>query len=191
MDIEFTQLRYADSVPVAVRQTLSHAQTLYDSAAVTHAVDQLAVRFTVTWQNDDPLLITLLPEGFVFGGMLLQRLGFPCQHVAATADAAGAPQLSDRTRLAQRNVAVMMARLLPASVEALTSWAQQQGVANLLVLVLLAPAEPVVTVPPVTAWPALQADASGVFGSGLSVHGYGANLPGLYHVPGDPGVDLN
>jgi len=183
VDIDLTALRYADTVPGMVRQAFARAEQLYDAAAVERAVDRLAVRLTVSWQNDDPLLITLLPDGFVLGGMLMRRLVFPCRHTAVQADAAGCPALAAADEVAGSKVAVMVANVSAADAHVLQQWAQRNGAAELLLLALAAESEPPLQDTPPEVWAALRAAPGGLFGSGLGVAGYGANLPGLYRLP--------
>ena len=183
MGLDLSQLPLADSVPGAVRSAIRHAQLLHDNAAVDKAVDQLAVRLTVAWQNMDPLLVTLLPHGFVLGGMLNRRVVFACRHLAVGADRHGLPDIAEAGLLQGRLVALIVARADTHLCARLHRWAQLQGVEQLLVLAM-AGASGVGrdTIAGCEVWHALQVEAANLIGAGFDVEGYGANLPGLYSV---------
>lgn len=180
---------YADSVPLSARQALASRQLICDGAAVDKAVDQLAVRLTVEWQNEDPVLLSLMPHGIVLAGMLLRRLVFPCRHIAVPVNAEDLPSMDDRAALAQRDVVVITSQLNPGQRQRLTGWAEHLGLQRLVAVVMAAPRH-MPAQPPglagIEVWPALRTNAQPLLGSGFDVDGYGANLAGLYRVPVGP-----
>ena len=180
MTMDLTQLPIAESVPMAARRALGNAQLLYDAAAVETAVDQLAVRLTVEWQDQDPLLITLLPQGLVLAGMLLRRLIFPCRHVTAVTDEQGIPAAVEPGR---GGVVIIAGRLDGVQLERLRQWCEHHAVERMAAAVLAAPPDYAGDTSAANDfWPALLTDAKHLLGCGFDVAGYGANLPGLYQV---------
>ncbi len=179
LDIDFSPLRFDDSVPAAARRLYTRAQQIYSAEQVERGVDRLAVRLTANWQNYNPLLITLLPAGFVFGGMLMRRVVFPCQHMAVACDKRGVPQLEAAHAAAERRVALFAATVAAASEDVFEQWAQQADVAELAIFTLLGPASGADSGAQVGG-AAICTEEADLFGSGLAVAGYGANLPGLY-----------
>jgi hypothetical protein len=176
---------FANSVPLAARQALSGAQLVFDAAAVEKAVDQLAVRITVEWQDRDPVLLSLLPHGLVLAGMLLRRLVFPCRHYAVAVNTEDLPAMDDGSLLAEREVVLIAAQVSRRQRQHLASWADRIGLRRLVAVVMVGP--PHAEAKPaggstIEVWPALRTEAQPLLGCGFDVAGYGANLPGLYHV---------
>ena len=82
MTADLKDLPFADSVPPSVRRVFTQAELSHEANEVEGAVDRVAVRITVDLQDQNPLLVNVLPAGFVFAGMLLRRLIFPLQFVS-------------------------------------------------------------------------------------------------------------
>ena len=172
--LDLKELPFAASVPQQVQHKFSHAQQLYSAAQVGAAVDRLAVHLTVDWQDQNPLCVVMLPAGLLFAGMLLQRMVFPLQLQILATD-----KLGDDVdeAVAGRPVLFidgMFSSELCASVK--TKW-MQAGAKDLRCVTLLDP-----STGSGADYAALRCPAKQVLGSGLSLQGYGANLPGVYTI---------
>ncbi len=155
-------------LPEAARRAYAGARLELDAAAVALALDQLAVRLAVRFQNRLPLFVALTPGGLYLLGALLQRVVFPCRHVSWPV-AAETPSV--------RGACVV---LLHAGAD--TQLLQR---ASALVAAGGADDSSVVTMTATEASDLAAVDRTappgGAFlGCGHSVDGYGANLPQLY-----------
>lgn len=188
MLLDLTKFQFAASVPPAVSRAYAHARLLFDADEVDKAVDQLAVRLSVEYQNADPVFITLLPDGYVLGGMLMRRLVFPLKHRAAHVDASHHPILENARDLAGRPVIVIAGQLSTAQSQALSRWATQQAILRLS-RVVMAGAEMIEHggAGKEATLVALTTNATPWIGCGFEVGGYGANLPGLYQLSTEVG----
>ncbi|MEM7080503.1 MAG: hypothetical protein AAF513_17935 [Pseudomonadota bacterium] len=161
------ELPFAADVPLAVQQAYRGAQVFCTERALAQAVDRLAVRLTLSYQDANPFVLVRLPEAAVFAGMLQQRMVTPLrvgylsadvQVDEATVDAATVLLLVGR---AEESAAALMA-----------------GDAAVVAMVADDAAE--------VADCALRADRTvTLLGSGLDYLGYGTNLPGLYQISQD------
>lgn len=172
---DVADLSLDESVPAAVRRAYRGATPLYTAQQVAYAVDRLAVRLTVDWQHANPVCAVVLPSGFVFAGMLLQRTVFPLQRldVGAGANPLGLEAVAGRSVL-----------LIDGGVDASLhdTLAQQllaAGAGAVERVVLLAAVEPVEGY----SYVGLHESSRELLGSGFELEGYGGNLPGIYTYP--------
>jgi len=181
--------QFAASVPLPVRRVLRQARTLCDAAAVERAVDQLAVRVSLAVQNEDPWLLTLLPQGLVLGGMLMRRLVFPCRQAAVTLNPQGLPQWQRSPADAGTRVVLISAWLDAPQARSLQDWAAARHFDSVVLAALAAPRhlrKTLAALPEKSPGARLQVcvgvevERQPAFGSGFELMGYGANLPGLY-----------
>jgi len=179
--IDLAQLPYADDVPTAIRHVLSSAQLVFEPAAVERAVDQLAVRLTVAWQDRNPLLVCVLPHGIVLTGMLLRRLIFPLQVCYVAGQDTNIIRFDAHpTRFDARPLLFLHGRESSLMARALSQWGTAGGANDVQHIALIRP----VSDENEFAEGALACDAPELAGCGLDYLGYGANLPGIYAVRG-------
>ena len=67
-------LPFADDVPAAVSRGFSQADLVYSSMQMSQAIDRMAVAITATLQDQNPVLLTVLPGGLYLTGQLMGRL---------------------------------------------------------------------------------------------------------------------
>ncbi len=184
---------WAEHVPGEVRRAFYTMEELYAPSAVEHAVDQLAVRLTVALQDEDPVLLVLLPRGLVLAGMLMRRLVMPlqqgCVEVSVRADdepdarprweVVGAPPLAGRSVLFLDGIREHGTTLAGLQTSVLEQGASAVSYAVLVERRGAAPDERM------QGWAALTCDDETLVGCGLGFGGYGRNLPGLYRLPQD------
>ncbi len=181
MSLDLSQLPFAASVPAGVRRVFAAAQLLHDDVEVERAVDRVAVRMTVDLQDCNPLLISVLPAGFVFAGMLLRRLVFPLQFSFLSINGEGVitPAPGMHELLQQRPVVVLDGCIDDVRAATVQDWLAGNGAGSVTLAALLdagrANAQAV-------CYSAFDDHPEGLFGSGLDYQGYGANLPGVYAV---------
>ena len=110
----------SEHLPLKIRTRLNQARLLLSSAAFERRVDQLAVRMTLNWQEEFPLLVTLTPQANVLSGMLMRRLGFALE---ATSCFSSSPSAQDFAALAHLNI-VGRPVILLWHAQAASAWAQ-------------------------------------------------------------------
>jgi len=188
MTVDLKRLPFADSVPAKVRRVFAQAVLLHEESRVERAVDRVAVRMTVDMQDQNPLLINVLPAGFVFAGMLLRRLVFPLQFVSISllpsAEVDASQQICES--LHQRDVVLVDGQYIPQRSAHLQDWATKAGAASIRKAFLVAPdtlrndgADYIALV-----HEGESGDGAELLGCGLDYQGYGANLPGIYAIGG-------
>lgn len=189
MTVDLKHLPFADSVPAKVRRVFAQAVLLHEVDRVERAVDRVAVRMTVDMQDQNPLLVNVLPAGFVFAGMLLRRLVFPLQFVSVSLRPGGDIDASQQTceLLHRRDVVLVDGQYIPQRSAHLQDWATEAGAASIRKAFLVAPdalrsdgADYVALVNE-----GESGDGVALLGCGLDYQGYGANLPGLYATGGN------
>ncbi len=170
MTEEQQALSQSSALPEDLRNRLSSAALQYSHAQVERAVDQLGIEVTVEFQDQTPQCICVLPEGFMFAGMLLRRLVFPltfynwaeppAQPVADTLDLSR-PILLLGTEAGQPSFKPWLDWLSPGKVSCVA---------------LLQSAEP----QPCTVYAALPALKGTKVGCGFQLESFAANWGGLY-----------
>lgn len=181
MTIDLAQLPYADDVPAPVRHALSSAALVFEPVAVERAVDQLAVRLTVAWQDRNPLLVCVLPHGIVLTGMLLRRLIFPLQVCYVAGQDTNIIRFDAHpTHFDARPLLFLHGRGSSLTARMWSQWGAAGGAKDVQHIALVGP----VCDENEFADGALACDASELAGCGLDYLGYGANLPGIYAVQG-------
>ena len=183
MAADLKDLPFADSVPHVVRRVFAQAELLHEASEVERAVDRVAVRLTVELQDKNPVLVNVLPVGFVFAGMLLRRLIFPLQFVSVALLPTGkvdAPEDALQL-LREREVVLIDGPCVARRNASLRQWVTEAGAVSVRNAFMIADqAQPVSD----RDYVALVGDAGEAFGSGLDYQGYGANLPGIYTIGG-------
>ena len=186
MDIDYSHQHWAQTLPPGVRQMFVGAHTLCEPDRLENMLDQWAVRLTLEYQGSDPLLLTDVPGGLVLGAMLLRRLVFPCGHEALSLSDLDAETLGKDWRLAERDIVLCCGRVRLTDLQKWRSQFESLGgdCNRLRVLTLVADAatQAGAAQMPLSLWVVVQTEAQRVIGSGLTVSGYGANLPGIYDV---------
>ena len=187
-------LPFADDVPAAVSRGFSEADLVYSSMQMSQAIDRMAVAITATLQDQNPVLLTVLPGGLYLTGQLMGRLVMPMQigyfdvDSGLVSEQGGDAGLrsSSHPELFGRNVLLVADTLNCATVlKTLLDVLQAQKVASLHCAVM------VEKVDTASSKNGSSADFVGVigpnrtmFGCGLDFCGYGRNLPGLYAIQG-------
>ncbi|MEM7098280.1 MAG: hypothetical protein AAF541_08480 [Pseudomonadota bacterium] len=170
---------YLDSalLPQHVRKQLRQANQVASSTEIDFYLDQLAIRLTLRWQDENPLLLGCNGSGTVLVGMLLRRLAFVMQYVDlidfdAPSDATGLPRpvvLLAGCFDGQQRMNELAATLATAGVDEFACVAM---VSHGKELIDAAVPESV-----------FVKESGVLLGCGFDVDGYGANLPDLYHIP--------
>jgi hypoxanthine-guanine phosphoribosyltransferase len=175
---------FAESVPPAVRRMYAQRQLLIDQETVERAVDRVAIRMTVALQDLNPLLVSVLPHGLVFIGMLMRRLVFPLQSThAVNGKIAGDGAFT----VQHRHVVVVDALAGDEQHLAVSDELRSAGASCVQFAVLLAgdAINDEFDRSEDTSFVALRYDSSkyngsALIGCGLDHVGYGANLPAIY-----------
>ncbi len=174
-----------------MQAVLDQSEVLFDAACVERAIDQLAVRVSVTLADSDPVVICVMTGGVVFAGDLLSRLQFPL-----TVDYLHATRYQDTTHGGE-----LVWRALPATdlngrvvlvVDDILDHGQTlQAVIDRLTALGAAAVHTAVLVDkdlgrekPVGAdFIALTAPDRYLFGGGMDYRGYWRNLPAIHAAP--------
>ncbi len=179
--------------PGAVLEAGRRAQTLVEAEAVTHALDQTAVRISMALKHADPLALCVMHGGLFYCGRLLSRLHFPLQlgyvHVARYRGATVGGQLewmaAPAYDLAGREVLIIDDVLDEGeTLAALRAWAAEAGAARVWSTVLVrkdVPGNRAVEVD----FAALQCPNRYLVGCGMDYQGYWRNLPDIRALPAD------
>ncbi|HBF62803.1 MAG TPA: hypothetical protein DDW59_05170 [Gammaproteobacteria bacterium] len=186
-------LPFASGVPDEVSRGFSQAQQLYSPVQVSQAIDRMAVQITADLQDQNPVLLSLVPGGFFLTGQLMGRLVMPMQIGYVDIDSGLDRQQggvanwrnSAHPELHGRNVLLVADVLTCASmVQALRDWLLVHKVASSRFAVMVD--QPVAD----SSDDNTLADFIGVvgadrpiFGCGADFRGYGRNLPALYAIP--------
>ena len=187
---------FAETVPPATRRMYTQARLLHDHTAVERAVDQVAIRLTVAAQDLNPVLVSILPSGLVFMGMLMRRLVFPLQ---ATYAVNGKIVDTDTLSVQRRHIVLVDALDAQDDLEPrqqLGDALRSAGASSVQTVVLLAAARVTGEVDPdsdisfaalfyeprtdKSETTSLEGATPLFIGCGLESGGYGANLPGIY-----------
>jgi len=171
----------AENVPANVRRALRSAHPIFESAEVERAVDQLAVRLTVDWQDLNPIVMGVLPDGIVLMGMLMRRVIFPLQACCVSCEDGRV------TRQAAQGIEINTRELLfvhgcghSPRARTLSEWGVSCGAARVRHIALVSRPSEVSAL----ADTALTCDETDIVGCGVDYAGYGANLPGIYALEG-------
>jgi len=192
--MNLSDLPYADDVPDLVSRGLSQAELLYSSAQITQAIDRLAVAITASLQDQNPVLLSVLPGGMYLSGQLMGRMVMPLEigYVdidSGLKDRRGA-QLdwhnSNFPELTGRNVLLVADVLTRGStLQTWLNWLQMQDVESLRCAVMVEIDAAASSAAGTAAdFVGVLAPKRALFGCGLDFCGYGRNLPELYAVTG-------
>lgn len=190
--INLGDLPFASGVPDTVSRGLSQAELLYSAGQMSHAIDRMAVAITAALQDQNPVLLSLIPGGLYLTGQLMGRLVLPLQIGYVDIDSGleshdGTPaswRNSSHPELGGRNVLLVADDLSCAStLQTLQDWLQAQNVASAQYAVMVDKAAAA------SSHGSSLADFVGVigpdrpiFGCGADFCGYGRNLPALYAI---------
>ncbi len=176
--------------PPEMQQVLAQAQCIYDRVRVDKALDQLAVRVTLSLAEANPVLVCVMTGGLMFAGDLLARLHFPLQ-----LDYLHATRYREQTRGAelhwlalprldlQGRVVLLLDDILDEGLTLAAASARltEMGAAQVQTAVLVEKMRP--TPKPIQAdYVALQAPDLYLFGRGMDYKGYWRNLDAIYAV---------
>ena len=185
-------LPFASGVPDEVSRGFSQAQQLYSPVQVSQAIDRMAVQITADLQDQNPVLLSLVPGGFFLTGQLMGRLVMPMQigylDIGGSAESQHEPQASWRNsshpELRGRNVLLVGDVLNCAStLQALRDWLLTQEVASSHYAVMVEhPAADSSNRSAVADFVGVEAPNRRIFGCGTDFCGYGRNLPALYAI---------
>ena len=185
-------LPYASGVPDEVSRGFSQAEQLYSPARMSQAIDRMAIGITVALQDQNPVLLSLLPGGLFLTGQLMARLVMPMQigylDIGGSAESRHEPQASWRNsshpELRGRNVLLVGDVLNCASaLQALRDWLLTQEVASSHYAVMVEqPAADSFNHSTVADFVGVEAPDRPIFGCGTDFFGYGRNLPALYAI---------
>ncbi len=155
-------------LPDAARRAYAGARLEMDAAAISHALDQLAVRVAVRLQDRLPLFVALTPGGLYLLGALLQRAVFPCRHMSWHVETA-APSARGAS------VALVHAGGDPELLQRASARLEAGGAQDLLVVTMTA-----TEVSDLAAVDRTAPPGNVFLGCGHGIEGYGENLPQLY-----------
>lgn len=175
-------------LPDNVSRAIHRAEILVSAQEADAAIDRLAVQLTALAQDRNPVLLTLLPGGGYLSGALLRRTIFPLQTSYAywRQESGQMPQVAfagDLPKLGSRLVILLDDGLTPRDeLDALGKQLHEAGAAEGWLCSIVGRPETGRTTGVffTRSLSAIAADAEGLFGCGLDVHGYCRNLPGLY-----------
>ena len=165
------ELASTDGLPAKVRRVFREARELYSGELIDAAVDRMAVELTVRYQDRNPVLAVLLPDGLCLAGMLLRRMIFPLQLCCAERPTHW-PEIVQK-----RIVIAVLGDAREASLrETVAESLRAQGAQDVAAVALVGATEDAATLTVVSG---LEDE---LFGAGLDVSGYGRNLAGLYAI---------
>lgn len=180
-------LSAAETMPPQTARMIAGGTQVFSPQEVDRAVDRLSVGLTVEFQDQNPVLLTVLHGGVVLAGMLLRRLVFPCEfgylHATRYGDATHGKRLEWRgedTPDLKNRVVLLVDDILDegTTMTALVQHCREAG-ASAVHPVVLVERTGVERSEQIT-HAALQTGAGFLIGSGMDVAGYGRNLPGVY-----------
>ncbi len=185
-----TDIELVPGMPSGVGHAFAKAEVVFTKEQVTAAVDRLAVAITITLQDKNPVILSVMQGGLYLTGQLMQRMVFPLQQGYVdvnryqdsdqggeiTWQGAEHPPLQGRTVLLIDDVlseGITLAYL--------KKWALASGAKNVAIAVLADKncAKTDVEVD----YPVLGCPNKFLFGCGMDVKGYGRNLPSIYALP--------
>ena len=181
------------SAPAAVLEVGRRAEMLIDADAVTHALDQTAVRISMALKHADPLALCILQGGLFYCGRLLARLRFPLElgyvHVARYrgATTGGALQwiAASAHDLTGREVLIIDDVLDQGeTLAAVCAWASAAGAAKVWSTVLVRKEVSGIRAMEVD-FAALRCPDRYLVGCGMDYCGYWRNLPDIRALPRD------
>ncbi|HIJ96246.1 MAG TPA: hypoxanthine-guanine phosphoribosyltransferase [Desulfuromonadales bacterium] len=173
---------------------MAEAELLIDETSVVASIERLSREITVQLKDANPVVITVMNGGLIFGGQLLTKLNFPLEtdyvHATRYGDSVKGSGLNwivkPSNDLRGRTV-LLLDDILDEGVTlaAIADYCHQQGASEILMAVLVEKLH----LRKVT--PGMRADFTGieigdrfVFGYGLDYKGYWRNAPGIYAVKG-------
>jgi hypoxanthine phosphoribosyltransferase len=178
-------------VPTEVVQALDEADLIADRDAVEAAVDQVAIRLRVGYQDAYPVLLCIMNGGLVMTAKLLERLDFPLQldyvQVARYGDATRGGELNWRVEptlpLVGRTVVIVDDILDRGHTLAeVVRRVRELGASEVVSVVLVDKAVPMAR--PIEAdHAALAAPDRYLFGCGMDYRGHWRNLSAIYALP--------
>ena len=182
---------FAETIPPAIRRMYTQAQLLYDQTSVERAVDQVAIRLTVAAQDLNPVLVSILPRGLVFMGMLMRRLVFPLQVAYAVN---GKLVDADTLSVQRRHIVLVDAMDVMDTIDSEGGLELRQELSDALLSAGASSVQTAVLLAAETVGGEFGPDNDITFsallyersstpifiGCGLENGGYGANLPGIY-----------
>jgi hypoxanthine phosphoribosyltransferase len=179
------------SVPIDVLAARDAAECLFDGAAVERAVDQLAIRLTVTLADAHPVIVCVLNGGLPLTAELMLRFHFPLEltyvHATRYRDALRGAQIEWRAEpdmsIAGRHVLVVddvldEGHTLAAVVERLAASGARSVRTAVLVDKIIGRPRPVAVDEA-----ALTCPDRFLFGHGMDYRGHWRNLAGIYALP--------
>jgi hypoxanthine phosphoribosyltransferase len=190
--INLGDLPFASGVPDAVSRGFSQAQQLYSPERISQAIDRMAVAITVAVQDQNPVLLSVVPGGLYLTGQLMGRLVMPLQIGYVDIDSGleshdGTPagwRNSSHPELRGRNV-VLVADILncASTLQALRDWLLAQNVASSRYAVMVdQPAANLSNASATADFIGVVGPDRPIFGCGADFCGYGRNLPALYAI---------
>ena len=171
----------APGLPLQVVAAYRNARELIDAQGVAQALDQFAVRLTLRYQDLNPTMVWILPDGAALGGMMSGRMVFAARQVYLR-PGSDAQDIDALNLDPARPVIIGDGHLGSDASMQLAALLAERGHRAVCIGLLGAPQSD----PEGCALP-LDVAVSGtgwtLFGAGLSVAGYGGNLGGLYAAP--------
>jgi hypoxanthine phosphoribosyltransferase len=178
-------------VPPAALAARHRAEVIFDSSAVVQAIDQVAVRLTLSVAEQNPVFVCVMNGGLAFTAALMQRCHFPMQltyvHVGRYGSGIQGGELTWRAKpdmdLNGRHV-VLVDDILDRGItmKSLQAWAEEDGALSVTTVVLL-DKQIGQTREAQADFAALVCPDRYVFGWGMDFEGYWRNLPDIYALP--------
>jgi hypoxanthine-guanine phosphoribosyltransferase len=170
----------AETVPPAVVRAYANAHQVFSPRQIESAVDRLAVRLTVEFQDANPVVVSLLPQATVLTGMLLRRLVFPLQCVQVFDDGGHFQYVgaSAQATVQGRRAILLVSAVSADQLRLLQLWLASEGAVNVTCAGMFKGLRADSKLDEA----ALDCLAEGHIGSGQAFMGYGANLPGVYNL---------
>ncbi len=175
MTEEQQALSQSSLIRADLNKRLSSATLQYSHTDIERALDQLSVEVTVAFQDQTPQCICVLPDGFMFAGMLLRRLIFPL--TIYTANQPPAQPVGEVLDLS-RPILLLGAEIGQPSYMPWLDWLAPGAVTCIAMLQASEPQS-------CTTYAALPALAGEKVGCGFQLEGYAANWGGLYLLDND------
>lgn len=170
---------------------LKNARCLYDSDAVSKAVDSLAERITAELQHRNPVVITVMNGGLIPAGMILSRLDFLLHvdylHASRYRGETSGGKLNwivkPQNDLKGRTVLVIDDILDEGiTLQAIIEYCREQGASQVYSCVLVEKLHDRKTGHEKADFTGLQVEDAYVFGCGMDYKNYLRNVNGIYAV---------
>ena len=175
-------------------KVMAEADLLISESAVIKSIERLAREITAQLSETNPVVVSVMNGGLIFGGQLLTKLVFPLEidYVHATrygdsVNGSGLNWIVKPQRDLKGRTVLLLDDILDEGVTlaAIAGYCRQMGAADILMAVLIEKLH----LRKVT--PGMRADFTGIeigdrflFGYGLDYKGYWRNAPGIYAVKG-------